>query len=73
MNALKRNLNFESFWEDAKNTENDANTSRTFFFILKIFIKKQGVKIWIMTIMMIKQIDFKKKVNKLFINNEFLN
>jgi hypothetical protein len=31
------------------------------FFILKIFIKKQGVKIWIMTIMMIKQIDFLKK------------
>ena len=31
------------------------------FFILKIFIKKQGVKIWIMTIMMIKQIDFFKK------------
>jgi len=57
MNALKRNLKFESFWEDAKNTENDANTLRT-FFLKKIFIKKQGVKIWIMTIMMIKQIDF---------------
>jgi hypothetical protein len=38
-----------------------CNYLKNIFFILKIFIKKQGVKIWIMTIMMIKQIDFKKK------------
>jgi hypothetical protein len=28
----KRNLKFETFWDEIENAENDANTSRTYFF-----------------------------------------
>jgi hypothetical protein len=38
----KKCLNFEFFWEDAKNAKNYAITSTIFFCILRIFRKTRG-------------------------------
>jgi hypothetical protein len=48
---------FEFFRDDAENIENNANISRIYIYMLKIFRKKHGVKNCVTTIITILKLE----------------